>query len=204
MALILAVVGEIENSKQTHLSKEERIALAADLDGTGEPIERIRRMAENLKRRETYGKISLDRWLEGEDLMTRAQVSAMIEGAIEFRREEFKRRTPDWTERDLAAAGLASADEYFRSLWFRLLERETERQKAELGLLRKMIAKLSDEEVVGLYLRAVRAGLVADDRLASSKATYARFYLRSNVASIRRELEEIRLRMKSGEEEPAP
>ena len=77
------MIGEVENVKQIHLSTAERVALANELLKLGEPIEKIRRRGESVKRSHDFGRISFDVWITAEPLYTMSEAWNVVQGQLE-------------------------------------------------------------------------------------------------------------------------
>jgi hypothetical protein len=112
---ILMVIGEVENSKQIHLSDAERAMLCVDLFKLGESIGQIRTRAEAVKRANTYGRMGIDVWLTTEMIYTQSEVNAIVEERIRQRAE--KLRSLKFNEAEIEKQGLGDIQAvYFRHL----------------------------------------------------------------------------------------
>ena len=107
-AQILLVIGEVENTKQIHITEEERKALAVNLTNLGKPIEEIIQMGENVKRTTTYAKIPLEAWLNAEPLYTHSEAREMAEMIIRKRQQSYidMQCGAKWSVNQLAEEGL--------------------------------------------------------------------------------------------------
>jgi len=161
VADILLIIGEVENSKQLHLSEAEHIALTGDLMELGEPISAIRQMAENVKRNLTYGKISIDVWLSSARIYTNEEINREVESRIRERKNQFM-AIQNPTEEELFAEGLEDL-----SLWYlrrrqEVLERLQQKLQSRARKARVGLYSLSRQTKIDLWQKAVARGLVAD------------------------------------------
>lgn len=161
LADILIVIGEVENSKQIHLSDAERTALQVDLFNLGEPVAAIRRMADAVKRNTTYGKISIDAWLSNENIYTSSEIDRMVSQRIEQRKHEIE-RTLMPSEDELARMGLVEVQRYYNNKLKESLEKIIERTKKRCKILRAQFYQLSEQSKIDLWQKAVARGLVKD------------------------------------------
>ena len=104
LAEILFIIGYVENQKQIHLSDDERTALLNELDRTELPINRIKKLADNVMRNKDYARIPFDVWVQSEPLYTREEAIKLADEKIELRKRQYEEMNFD--EEQLAREGL--------------------------------------------------------------------------------------------------
>ena len=154
------MIGEVENVKQIHLSTAERVALANELLKLGEPIEKIRRRGESVKRSRDFGRISFDVWLTAEPLYTEAEAWSMVRGQIERRKRELRAMHID--EGELERVGLVEIQEAFARRREDHLERVKSKIKVRIREARKFL--LTADEHTNQRIKAL-----AEERGLSGK-----------------------------------
>lgn len=190
------IVIEVEQSKQIHLSHDERAALIVDLLGTGESVETIRQWGENVKRATTFARLSIDVWLESAEVYTGEEVNRLVEQRIDYQRKNFVDLQGKMDPEAIARAGLSSARLYLREEWSRAVERECDRQMEHFRRKQKALSKMDAVMIRDLYAECIVDGLITRDPFAESREDYMRIYLRSNVVAIEGKIEVMLKRMK--------
>ncbi len=165
---VLMVIGEVELSKQIHLSPEERAVLQADLFSLNETIEQIRKRGESVKRNTTYGKISFDVWYQAETTYTSEELNDIVNSRIRQRQREYEAlagRKLDTEE--LVMQGLIEAMIWWRQKIADAIQKHAERIDKRCKQLRAQFYHLPDQAKIDLWTKAVAKGLVKDgDRFA--------------------------------------
>jgi len=161
LAEIIRLIGEVENVKQIHLSEAERIALAAELFKLSEPLAKLKRRGEFVKRNKDYGRISFDVWVNAEPLYTHQEAWAMVLEGIEKRKRELRGTGTDVAKRE--GAGLVELEGAGARRLEQLREEIAARLKARAKRARGFL--LSTDESIKQEIKALaeRRGLMKDD-----------------------------------------
>ena len=160
---IACLIGEVENSKQIHLSPQEFGCLQYDLYRLNEPIEKLRIRAEAVKRNPDYGRISLDVWLKSEPLYTSEEVNMLVSEKISQRKREYEELMQrELNEEELAKKGLIEVQIIWQKRLREQLEKHIKRIESKCKLLRAQFYKLPEQAKIDLWNKAVQKGLVKD------------------------------------------
>lgn len=147
--------------KQIHLSTAERVALANELLKLGEPIEKIRRRGENVKRSRDFGRISFDVWLNWEPLYTEDEAWKMVREQIEKRKGAMKAIRID--EEELESVGLVEIQEAFARRREEYLERVRGKIKVRIREARKFLLKTDEHTKQRIKVLVEERGLSGKD-----------------------------------------
>lgn len=160
---IAFLIGEVENSKQIHLSEQEFGCLQYDLFRLNETLENLRKRGEAVKRNTDYGRLSLDVWLKSQQIYTEEEINLFVNSKINQRRKEFERLSgKELNQETLAKEGLIEVQVWWRERLSEQLQKHAERIDAKCKRLRAQFYKLSEQGKIDLWSRAVQLGIVKD------------------------------------------
>jgi hypothetical protein len=105
-ASIVAIISNVENATNIHISEDERNALTRELYNLNESIDQIKKRADNVKRAEHYGRIGFNLWLSADRIFTGEEINQEVNNRIERRKREYLKLNPNATDKKLAKEGL--------------------------------------------------------------------------------------------------
>ena len=147
--------------KQIHLSTAERVALANELLKLGEPIEKIRRRGESVKRSHDFGRISFDVWIAAEPLYTANEAWNLVYRQLEERKRIMRSIHVD--EKELESVGLVEIQEAFERRREEYLERVRGKIKVRIREARKFLLKTDEHTKQRIKVLVEERGLSGKD-----------------------------------------
>jgi hypothetical protein len=128
-ARIQIIIAYVENVKNIHLSDEEAVALANELERLPESTEHIELRAGHVIRANTYGKLAFEYWLNAEPVYSRSEAMAMADREIARRKAVFEAGNKNVTPEALAKQGLVEV----QGIWNSMLNAEIEKYKDQIN-----------------------------------------------------------------------
>lgn len=161
-AKILELIMVVENSVQIHLSDKERRQLGIELLRSGESMDSIFQMAENVKRStDRYGRMDFSLWINSARVFTGSDITAELNRIQAIRVEQLKKL--NYTEDQIEEAGLRAIQDVNR----RRLQVELDRRNGELvkrvKAAEKFIRTSSDAVKMDMVEIAIAKELITKD-----------------------------------------
>lgn len=162
-ARIQLIIAYVENAKNIHLSDEEALVLANELERLPETIEHLELRAGHVIRINTYGKLAFEYWLNAEAVYSRSEAMAIAEREIARRRKSFEAAQANVTPEMLAKNGLIEV----QGIWNSMLNEQIEKYKDQINdrckELKAAYYKLDDISKKLLWKIAVERKVVDGD-----------------------------------------
>lgn len=156
-------ISQVQLAKQILLSENEFAVLQNRLYELGETIQQIRQRAKNVERNTTYGKISIDVWLQSSPLYTINEVNEMVERKISQRRNEYIQNANRFVDsKELAQQGLIELQQHWMQEARAIIDKHKERLNKKCKQLRAQYYHLPERAKKDLWKKAVEKGIVKD------------------------------------------
>lgn len=155
------MIGEVEFSKQIHISDGERAVLCDRLFQLKEPIAKIRGRAKAVERNTTYKTLAFEYWINSELLYTPAEVEVLITSRIEQRRRQLERINIPFEE--LEKAGLVTLVETYARRYEVAMQPVIAKLKARSKRVSAFIRQAPEEIKLEIKAIAESKGVMKDD-----------------------------------------